>query len=75
MDREGGSNGGSSSYYAVLGIRKDASFSDIRSAYRKLALVIIQLPSLFSPNGVGFETGVLGSRLAIQFEQIANVFI
>lgn len=39
MDREGGSNGGSS-YYAVLGIRKDASFSDVRTAYRKLAMVI-----------------------------------
>ncbi|XP_018816317.1 chaperone protein DnaJ [Juglans regia] len=38
MDREGGSNGGSSCYYSVLGIRKDASFSDIRTAYRKLAL-------------------------------------
>ena len=38
MDREGGSNGGSC-YYAVLGIRKDASFSDVRTAYRKLALV------------------------------------
>ncbi|KAH7542982.1 uncharacterized protein LOC107406957 [Ziziphus jujuba] len=37
MDREGGSNGGSS-YYAVLGIRKDASFSDVRTAYRKLAM-------------------------------------
>ncbi|KAF3454575.1 hypothetical protein FNV43_RR05023 [Rhamnella rubrinervis] len=37
MDREGGSNGGSC-YYAVLGIRKDASFSDVRTAYRKLAL-------------------------------------
>ncbi|GMN43988.1 hypothetical protein TIFTF001_013190 [Ficus carica] len=37
MDREGGSKGGSC-YYAVLGIRKDASFSDVRTAYRKLAL-------------------------------------
>lgn len=37
MEREGGSNGGSC-YYTVLGLRKDASFSDIRSAYRKLAL-------------------------------------
>ncbi|KAA8545228.1 hypothetical protein F0562_020012 [Nyssa sinensis] len=36
MDREGGSNG--SCYYSVLGIRTDASFSDIRTAYRKLAL-------------------------------------
>lgn len=38
MDREGGSSVGSYCYYSVLGIRKDASFSDIRSAYRKLAL-------------------------------------
>ncbi|PIN21859.1 hypothetical protein CDL12_05428 [Handroanthus impetiginosus] len=38
MDREGGSGVGSLCYYSVLGIRKDASFSDIRSAYRKLAL-------------------------------------
>ncbi|KAL3632741.1 hypothetical protein CASFOL_025725 [Castilleja foliolosa] len=39
MDREGGSgSSGSCCYYSVLGIRKDASFSDIRSAYRKLAL-------------------------------------
>ncbi|MBA0737403.1 hypothetical protein Gogos_010870 [Gossypium gossypioides] len=37
MDREGGSHGGSC-YYTILGIRKDASFSDIRAAYRKLAL-------------------------------------
>lgn len=38
MEREGGSNGDRSCYYSVLGVRKDASFSDIRSAYRKLAL-------------------------------------
>ncbi|KAB5556173.1 putative EXPRESSED-RELATED [Salix viminalis] len=37
MDREGGSKSGSC-YYMVLGIRRDASFSDIRSAYRKLAM-------------------------------------
>ncbi|XP_010528919.1 PREDICTED: dnaJ homolog subfamily B member 6-like isoform X2 [Tarenaya hassleriana] len=37
MACEGGSNVGSS-YYKVLGIRQDASFSDIRTAYRKLAL-------------------------------------
>ncbi|KAL3030305.1 hypothetical protein AAZX31_03G212800 [Glycine max] len=37
MDREGGSNAGSC-YYSVLGIRRDASFSDIRTAYRKLAM-------------------------------------
>lgn len=41
MDGGGGSNGGSLSYYAILGIRKDASFSDIRSAYHKLAMVTI----------------------------------
>ncbi|XP_044476374.1 dnaJ homolog subfamily B member 8-like [Mangifera indica] len=42
MDGEGGGGGGStagsSCYYSVLGLRKDASFSDIRSAYRKLAM-------------------------------------
>lgn len=37
MER-GGSNGGRSCYYSVLGVRRDASSSDIRSAYRKLAL-------------------------------------
>ncbi|XP_038889889.1 chaperone protein DnaJ [Benincasa hispida] len=37
MDRGGGSDGGAC-YYAILGIRKDASLSDIRTAYRKLAL-------------------------------------
>ncbi|XVF41796.1 hypothetical protein PTKIN_Ptkin01aG0309400 [Pterospermum kingtungense] len=37
MDREGGFHGGSC-YYSILGIRKDASFSDIHTAYRKFAL-------------------------------------
>ncbi|KAG6427338.1 hypothetical protein SASPL_111580 [Salvia splendens] len=38
MDREGGSAAGSYCFYTALGVRNDASFSDIRSAYRKLAL-------------------------------------
>ncbi|KAI4369371.1 hypothetical protein MLD38_017815 [Melastoma candidum] len=38
MERGGGSVAGSSCYYAVLGIRKDASSSEIRTAYRKLAM-------------------------------------
>ncbi|TKY61552.1 DnaJ-like subfamily B member 6 [Spatholobus suberectus] len=38
MDREGGGSDGGSCYYSVLGIRKDASSSDIRTAYRKLAM-------------------------------------
>ncbi|KAL9233432.1 hypothetical protein vseg_008436 [Gypsophila vaccaria] len=44
MEERGGSHGGgaaaaaAANYYAVLGIRKDASFADVRSAYRKLAL-------------------------------------
>ncbi|OWM62911.1 dnaJ homolog subfamily B member 6 [Punica granatum] len=37
MDRGGGSGGGSC-YYSVLGLRKDASFSDIKTSYRKLAM-------------------------------------
>ncbi|KAJ7973295.1 DnaJ-like protein [Quillaja saponaria] len=37
MDREGGSKCGSC-YYSILGIRRDSSFSEIRTAYRKLAL-------------------------------------
>ncbi|CAN6990087.1 unnamed protein product [Brassica rapa subsp. trilocularis] len=35
---EGGGSNVRSSYYNVLGIRKDASVSDVRAAYRKLAM-------------------------------------
>lgn len=35
---DGGGGSGEASYYAVLGIRRDASFSDVRAAYRKLAM-------------------------------------
>lgn len=37
MDQEGGSDDGPC-YYSVLGVRRDAASSEIRSAYRKLAL-------------------------------------
>ncbi|OAY78657.1 DnaJ subfamily B member 6 [Ananas comosus] len=37
MDGDGGGSNGSC-YYSLLGIRKNASGADIRSAYRKLAL-------------------------------------
>lgn len=37
---EGGGSNVRSSYYNVLGIRKDASVSDVRAAYRKLAMVL-----------------------------------
>lgn len=48
MACEGGGSNNRSSYYNVLGIRKDASVSDIRTAYRKLAMVLsIQSPSVF----------------------------
>lgn len=46
MDRGGGS--GEFGYYSVLGIHQDASFSDIRSAYRKLALVKLIRRRFFS---------------------------
>ncbi|XP_061371945.1 uncharacterized protein LOC133314478 [Gastrolobium bilobum] len=38
MDREGGGSNGGSCYYSILGIRRDASFCDVRAAYRKLAM-------------------------------------
>ncbi|CAI8615378.1 unnamed protein product [Vicia faba] len=38
MDRDGAGSNGGSCYYSVLGIRSDASSSDIRTAYRKLAM-------------------------------------
>lgn len=43
---EAGGSNVRSSYYNVLGIRKDASVSDVRAAYRKLAMV----PSSTAPS-------------------------
>lgn len=40
MDAEGaGTESDNACFYSLLGIRQDASASEIRSAYRKLALV------------------------------------
>lgn len=44
MDRGGGS--GKACYYSVLEIAKDASFSDVRAAYRKLAMVSVRICSI-----------------------------
>ncbi|XP_022720135.1 dnaJ homolog subfamily B member 6 [Durio zibethinus] len=65
MNREGGSNGGSC-YYSVLGIRKDASFSDIRTAYRKLALK-------WHPDRYARNPGVAGEAKR-RFQQIQEAY-
>ncbi|RVW97891.1 hypothetical protein CK203_021240 [Vitis vinifera] len=68
MDPEGGSAG--SCYYSVLGIRRDASSSDIRTAYRKLALVRLPSPKpsfsflSFSFLGVFFDFGGVCEEVA-----------
>ncbi|XP_043815032.1 dnaJ homolog subfamily C member 5 isoform X1 [Manihot esculenta] len=65
MDREGGSNGGSC-YYTVLGIRRDASFSDIRTAYRKLAMK-------WHPDKWTRNPGVAGEA-KLRFQQIQEAY-
>ncbi|KAK3198353.1 hypothetical protein Dsin_021768 [Dipteronia sinensis] len=68
MDREGASNVGSpsSSYYAVLGILKEASYSDVRSAYRKLAMK--WHPDRFANNPA------VASEAKRQFQQIQEAY-
>ncbi|KAH9755446.1 J domain-containing protein [Citrus sinensis] len=66
MDGGGGSNGGSLSYYAILGIRKDASFSDIRSAYHKLAMK-------WHPDRSAKNPGVAGEAKC-RFQQIQEAY-
>ncbi|KAK8501647.1 hypothetical protein V6N13_009645 [Hibiscus sabdariffa] len=65
MDREGGSRGGSC-YYSVLGIRRDASFSDIRTAYRKLAMK-------WHPDRYATNPGVAGEAKR-RFQQIQEAY-
>ncbi|XP_011036929.1 PREDICTED: dnaJ homolog subfamily B member 8-like [Populus euphratica] len=65
MDREGGSKGGSC-YYTVLGIRRDASSSDIRSAYRKLAMK-------WHPDKWAQNPGVAGEAKR-RFQQIQEAY-
>ncbi|XP_075658458.1 uncharacterized protein LOC142628268 [Castanea sativa] len=69
MDREGGgSNGGSSfSYYSVLGIRKEASSSDVRSAYRKLALK-------WHPDRWARNSGAATAEAKRRFQQIQEAY-
>ncbi|KAL4376841.1 hypothetical protein GQ457_02G036750 [Hibiscus cannabinus] len=65
MDRKGGSRGGSC-YYSVLGIRRDASFSDIRTAYRKLAMK-------WHPDRYATNPGVAGEAKR-RFQQIQEAY-
>ncbi|CAL1407606.1 unnamed protein product [Linum trigynum] len=68
MDREGGSNGGAqSSYYAVLGIRNDASFSDVRSAYRRLAM-------RWHPDKRARNPGLAAGDAERRFQQIQEAY-
>ncbi|CAN0914108.1 Chaperone protein DnaJ [Linum grandiflorum] len=69
MDREGGSNGvvGQSSYYSVLGIRKDASSSDIRSAYRRLAM-------RWHPDKWTRNPGAVAADAKRRFQQIQEAY-
>ncbi|XP_011023751.1 PREDICTED: dnaJ homolog subfamily B member 6-like isoform X1 [Populus euphratica] len=74
MDREGGSKGGSC-YYTILGIRRDASFSDIRSAYRKLAMK--WHPDKWSQNqspGVGGEAKRRFQRVQEAYSVLSDQF-
>ncbi|XP_022742182.1 dnaJ homolog subfamily B member 6-like isoform X2 [Durio zibethinus] len=65
MDREGGSDCGSC-YYSVLGIHEDVSFSDIRTAYRKLALK-------WHPDRYFRNQGVAG-EVKRRFQQIQGAY-
>ena len=65
MDREEVSHGGSC-YYSVLGIRKDASSSDVRAAYRKLALK-------WHPDRYARNPGVAGDAKR-RFQQIQEAY-
>jgi len=62
----GGSNSRSSSYYNVLGIRKDASVSDVRTAYRKLAMK-------WHPDRYARNPGVAGEAKR-RFQQIQEAY-
>ncbi|KAL9248979.1 Chaperone protein DnaJ 1-like protein [Drosera capensis] len=66
MDRDGGGSAGGC-YYAVLGIRQDASSSDIRSAYRKLALK-------WHPDRWAGKTASVAAEANRRFQQIQEAY-
>ncbi|CAH2046835.1 unnamed protein product [Thlaspi arvense] len=66
MASEGGGSNVRSSYYSVLGIRKDASVSDIRTAYRKLAMK-------WHPDRYAKNPGVAGEAKR-RFQQIQEAY-
>ncbi|KAL0718608.1 hypothetical protein Bca4012_067931 [Brassica carinata] len=63
---EGGGSNVRSNYYNVLGIRRDASVSDIRTAYRKLAMK-------WHPDRYARNPGVAGEAKR-RFQQIQEAY-
>ncbi|GAB2218675.1 hypothetical protein Droror1_Dr00001902 [Drosera rotundifolia] len=66
MDRDGGGSTGGC-YYVLLGIRRDASSSDIRSAYRKLALK-------WHPDRWAGKTASVAAEAKRRFQQIQEAY-
>ncbi len=66
MESGGGGSGGASCYYRILGVRKDDASTDIRAAYRKLAMK-------WHPDRYAKNPGVAGEAKR-RFQQIQEAY-